>query len=288
MLETTAIVYFSGTGNTEAVAGFIENSIKRYFNVDAFKIEDITKRKVNFDLKKYHMIGIGYPIYGFNAPRIIFDFIEHLTVSKMIKAFVFSTCAAPLYFNDIASFKVKKLLVDKGFNVFYERQFYMPANIALKYNDEISKQLCNAAADKSKIMSEEISNSLVRIRRDKIGPMLISWLYAIEKSAWKRIPKDFLVLETCTKCKKCIQACPLDNISLSQDQISFGDNCLACYRCVYSCPVEAITGKKYKFAIFKDGYDIKQIINNDNLKGDFITVKTRGYYKIFRNYLFKE
>jgi flavodoxin len=165
MLKSIVIIYFSGTGNTKAVTGFIANELLKHFKVDVFKVEDIIKEKKDFDFGNYQMIGFGYPVYGFNVPRIIVDFIEQLTNTMANQVFVFSTCAGPCYFNDIASFRLKKILNSKGFRVFYERQFYMPANIATRYNDEVAKQLCNAAMKKSKIMADEIRNQKIKVRK---------------------------------------------------------------------------------------------------------------------------
>lgn len=288
MLKSIAIIYFSGTGNTKAVTGFIAHELSKHFQVDIFKVENLIKEKKGFDFAKYQLIGFGYPIYGFNAPRIIVDFAEQLPDNQTNKVFVFSTCAGPMYLNDIASFRLKRVLNSKGFQVFYERQFYMPANIATRYNDEAAKQLCNAAARKSGIMAEEIRVQKSRVRHDRIGPRLLAWLYLVEKYAWKGIPRDFIVLDTCIKCQKCVKECPTENISFQEDKLRFNNSCLACYRCVYLCPAKSITGRKYKFAIFKDGYDIKRIIDNNELKGDYITPKTWGYYRIFRKYLFEE
>jgi len=127
-----------------------------------------------------------------------------------------------------------------------------------------------------------------KVRHDKMGPKMMGWLYALEKKYWPLVAKDFVVQDSCTKCGKCIEDCPADNISLSEAGITFGDRCRCCYRCVYSCPSKAISGKKYKFAIFKDGYDIKEIIKDNDLRGDYITPKTLGYYGIFKKYLFRD
>ncbi|MGI6766216.1 MAG: EFR1 family ferrodoxin [Lentihominibacter sp.] len=288
MPESIAIIYFSGTGNTEVVTGFLAKKLREYFYVDVFRAEDITRGNVEFEPGKYRMIGLGYPVYGFNVPKIMYNLIQKMPGAAGQKAFVYSTCAGPLYFNNIASYGLKKELKAKGFNVFYERQFYMPANIATRYNDEVAKQLCNKASEKAVTMVEEIRNNVKNVRTDRIGPKLMSWLYLIEKKAWKRVSGDFIVLESCTKCRKCIRDCPMENITFSDEKIVFGKNCTACYRCVYMCPVRAITGRKYKFAIFKDGYDIKKILTDDKLKGDYITLKTRGYYGVFKKYLFKK
>jgi formate hydrogenlyase subunit 6/NADH:ubiquinone oxidoreductase subunit I len=62
-------------------------------------------------------------------------------------------------------------------------------------------------------------------------------------------------------------------------------NCLACYRCVYRCPNRAISGRLYGFAIFKKGYDIRRIVDSEEIRGEFINENTKGYYRIFLRYL---
>lgn len=47
----------------------------------------------------------------------------------------------------------------------------------------------------------------------------------------------------------------------------------------------AITGRLYKFAILKEGYNIKPILKNDGIDKNYITKATKGYYKIFYKYL---
>lgn len=288
MDEPVAIVYFSGTGNTEAVAGFLAEEMSMEFKVDLIRAEDITWGETGFDAEKYEVIGFGYPIHGFNAPTVMYDLVKGLPVSGNKRVFLFSTCAGPLYFNDIASSNFKESLCRKGYNTFYERQFYMPANIATKYNDEVSKQLCNAAKVKAGVMAGELVKGIEKLRHDNVGPKIMGWLYNLEKKYWPLVAKDFVVLDSCTKCGKCIEGCPVENISLSETGITFGDRCRCCYRCVYSCPLKAISGKKYKFAIFRDGYDIKKVIEDDNIKGNYITPKTLGYYGIFKKYLFRD
>lgn len=49
-----------------------------------------------------------------------------------------------------------------------------------------------------------------------------------------------------------------------------------------------LRGRLYNAAIFKAGYNIKSIIENTQLEGNYVTKQTRGYYKIFIKYFFDE
>ncbi|MEZ5336040.1 MAG: 4Fe-4S binding protein [Methanolobus sp.] len=50
---------------------------------------------------------------------------------------------------------------------------------------------------------------------------------------------------TCTGCGVCVDSCPVEAISMSDDDIAVvnPDECVDCGDCVEICPVEAITLK---------------------------------------------
>lgn len=284
--KAIAIIYFSGTGNTEAITKLLASNLEKTTKVKLIKVEDILKQKHNLDLNDFDMIGLGYPIHGFDAPSLLYKFVKTLEKVNYKKAFVFFTCAGPFYFNSNSTIWLKRRLKKKGIDVFYERIFYMPANILTPYNDKVCKQLYNVAIPKVKQMADDILNEKQRLRRDPfIIRILLSWMYFFEKRIWKFIGMDFKTRKTCTLCKKCINSCPQENIVLKNNKIKFKLKCMGCYRCVYSCPENAIKGRFWGFVIFKKGYNIKKIIDNDNLKGNYITDQTKGYYRIFRKYL---
>lgn len=283
---TISILYFSGTGNTEIVANLIAKEFNKHGLIELFRVEDILLNKVEYDIEKYDIVGIGYPIYGFNPPFNIFKLIKALKNVNNKKVFIFSTCAGPLYLNDIASYGLKRKIQGKGYSLIYEKQFYMPANIAVRYKDEVIKQLYDAAVKKVKVMVDDIYSSRVILRDDGIIPLFFRWSYLIfDRISLITVPLDFKVLNKCSSCGKCINQCPQRNIKLNNNKIKFGLNCLACYRCVYNCPQMAITGRLYKLAIFKDGYNIKSILENGKIDGNYITKDTKGYYKVLYKYL---
>ncbi|MHC4177705.1 MAG: indolepyruvate ferredoxin oxidoreductase subunit alpha [Planctomycetota bacterium] len=48
--------------------------------------------------------------------------------------------------------------------------------------------------------------------------------------------------ETCTGCEACVDACPVEAISMQDDiAVVDADSCTDCESCVEVCPVEAIT-----------------------------------------------
>ena len=48
--------------------------------------------------------------------------------------------------------------------------------------------------------------------------------------------------ETCTGCESCVDACPVEAISMNDDiAVVDEETCTDCESCVEVCPVEAIT-----------------------------------------------
>lgn len=276
------IFYFSGTGNTEYIAELIKDKFTN-FNTDLFRIEDILNNIKQVDVSNYRTIGIGFPSYGFNAPKIVVDFIRQLDSVRGNKCFLFLTCAGPCYLNDVAFFGVKHMLNRKGYEIIYEKTFCMPANILLKYDLNIIKRIYDAAVNRVMIMTSDISNNIIKIRHDRFLPYLFRWLLIlIERPSIKSVPLDFYIGKGCNQCMKCVRMCPRQNIYLRTNKIKHGLNCEACYRCVYICPQKAIKGRLYSLAIHKEGYNIKEKIGK--CKTVEIKYPLKGIYKTLESY----
>ena len=70
------ICYFSGTGNTMKVAmRYREILLQNDITVDLVKMEHDT-RPEEIDLNTYDIIGFGYPVHAFNAPKIVIGFAK--------------------------------------------------------------------------------------------------------------------------------------------------------------------------------------------------------------------
>ena len=54
----------------------------------------------------------------------------------------------------------------------------------------------------------------------------------------------FHVTDKCTRCRKCEEVCPLNNISFLDNRPVWGNECTHCMACICRCPAEAIEYKK--------------------------------------------
>jgi ferredoxin len=280
-----ALFYFSGTGNTELVAGILAKELRdRGATVDLVKIEDVTRGTVKLDTYDYDMIGIGHVVHAFNAPRIVYDFVKKLPFARNKPAFVFR-CACDLHANGGSTLILRDRLWQRGYRVFHESVFVTAANVVIPYSDELTKQLFNAAAVRAKRIAKEIVLVQNVLQRNTLTQRLWTSLSYLESLGARMLKLHFRVSKECALCEECIRNCPTANICRSGDGISFRWRCIMCMRCVYGCPKRAISLWLLNWVPLKGRYDVKSIVENPSLKGEYLTPETKGYYRRMYNYI---
>ena len=63
--------------------------------VDAIAMDELVKSNINVEMGNYDIVGFGYPVHAFNAPRIFFDFINKLPNGNQKRTFVFKSSGDP-------------------------------------------------------------------------------------------------------------------------------------------------------------------------------------------------
>ncbi|MBI9098822.1 MAG: EFR1 family ferrodoxin [Spirochaetaceae bacterium] len=290
-MKSILIYYFSGTGNTKEISRLLVEELESEgCTVKLYTMEDQLKSQKEINLEVYDLIGLAYPIYGFGTPGIVSRIVEGFPEGGGKNLFIYKTGADFISINHNASTELIEVLEKRGYNVFYDRIIAMASNWLVAYDDRLVKQLYNSAIGKVKHMSREILN--LKRRRYKTGHFLkklsmgISHLEKTYGSSY--FVKSLRTNQKCNHCEICVKRCPNQNILFVNENPVFGDNCLWCMRCVYTCPQKAIFSKGMNFSILKNGYDLKRIVENEDIGSDYITEETGGYFKHFYNYLSDE
>lgn len=245
-------VYFSGTGNTQAIALGYQKALEEVgHDVITSSIEN--KKKI----EDHDLLIIGGPIYAGNMPDELINWVRRNIprVSGGKKAIVYSTSAGLLNANGVKS--IGKKLIEKGYILIDTPTFEMPRNFYIdKYDptpEEIQKQQFITA-------SQLILESVKKIHSEKnisvkSSVIAIDILADIFRIMAKSMGKNFAIDNTCIGCGKCEKNCPKQNINFKEKKYS--DKCILCTRCIHNCPVSAIGYKGKKIAQYRVHYDIQ-------------------------------
>ncbi len=241
------IFFFSGTGNTWWVAKHLAGALSKH-NSEAsiHSIEQVTPQQVGDLIDQSDLIGLGYPIYGSDAPLIMQEFIAGLPKQGETKPMlVFVTQAA--WSGDGAYF-IRPEVEANGYQVRWAVHFTMPNNINVDLGWVLNAFL--------RLFRAKPSNTLPRI--EKLARKMVEghdWIMGQSPCfslGWvQRVPfrKGIETLqqgtyqvdsEKCNACGRCERICPVGNISMVDGLPRYDSHCILCLRCFNYCPQLAI------------------------------------------------
>jgi ferredoxin len=248
----TVIYYFSGTGNSLAIAKGLTKELPG--QVELLPIIE-GEKQVEFDGE---LLGIVYPVYNQSLPNI---------VRMFLKKFIFMRDKPTTYIFSVATcngepghslFTVNRLLKRKGKSLDLGFAVDMPGN-ALMNPPEIQRERLAKAQTKLPLIAQAI------IRRqhgviegsNAIGTYLKGKVLDIIAKPLIRPAKRF-VRNNCKHCGVCTRVCPIKNITLdSQRRPVWGNRCEYCLACFHWCPEQAV--ELHKHSIGKPRYHHPEI-----------------------------
>lgn len=279
------LLYFTGTYSTLYITTLIKNQlINKSHEVDVFSVFD----KAKMNVKKYDYVCIGYPIYNYNAPKIVIDKLKKLNIENK-NYLIYKVGGKNIRFNDASSYKIYKLMKKRHNNLMGEYHYLMPLNIKEKLDDNFIKYEMNYNIRQVKYMCLSLLNK--KIYKVSSIDRFVSNMNNLKNIINRIDSKRYKVIkDKCIRCRKCINLCPTKNIEYKwqKKKIIFNDKCVNCMRCVAVCPSDAINISmlnKYKLSgiynylyinSIKDTYDF----NNENRKQ---YLKYKSYFEKIDN-----
>lgn len=234
------VLYFSGTGNSRYVA-------EKISEISDDKMISINQRLKYNDYSPVEsdrpLVFVG-PVYAGRLPRVMDAYIRNVTFNGTNQAYFIGTCAATPWqtINYVEKICEQKQFFLRGFHSVIMPQGYVAGGGTQpkEVNDKILKE---AEPDIIKI-AEAIRDNAV-LPKEQPGKAVMSKvlnpiMYAVMINA-----KCFAATNKCTGCGKCVERCPLNNITLKDGKPVWGKTCTHCMACIAGCPAEAIEyGKK--------------------------------------------
>ncbi len=260
------ILFFSGTGNTDYIAQYLEKKLQNYTQLIEISLLTIENCSPD-ELKEYDIICFGFPVFELNSPEIIRTFLANLSPIENKGVFIFCTMGL---WDGNAIRKNYKPFQKKGYSFLRSMSMVMPGTDGLVMLNKKSRYVKKALekdfeslpkVDKftnqiidivKKVSSGEKLEDLSIKPRFKIASTIIGppfhLLYLILVNFMK---KKFYATDDCTFCELCVKNCPVQNISIIDKEIVFGDQCVMCLRCIHQCPTDAIQIGKITLGKFR-------------------------------------
>lgn len=237
-MQNIKIYYFSGTGNTKKIAFLFTDALKA-LGAEA-GAEEITADKLP-ETDDSDMIGIAYPIHGFNTPEIVTDFAKKLPCGNGKSLFALKTSGEPLRLNDASSLELSRIAESKGYRFIGERHYVMPYNMVYRHSDAMAaKMLATAKARIPEDAQAVLSGTLAPVEYP-LRARLMAIVCKIERPGMRLNGRLYKVNKNkCIGCMKCVRGCPVANIKYENGKFRFGGNCIGCARCAFGCPADAI------------------------------------------------
>ncbi|GAB6285037.1 MAG: EFR1 family ferrodoxin [Methanoregula sp.] len=234
----TNIYYFSGTGNSLAVA---RDLAKNLGDADLIPIPRVMHQQKITD--NAQAVGIVFPVYFSDMPPYVQEFVKKLNFSKVSYIFGIATCGQK---PGHALLTLKSLLERKrttlaaGFvlvmpeNYIAPLDLIEPASIQEQKNKDINGKIhaLTAAIKQRQVSAPEGTDSLVW--------RILDGIFSVYVTSVIRIPKQIHITDTCNRCGMCSRICPTNNITVTEKGVTWDGRCTQCYACVHWCPRGAI------------------------------------------------
>ncbi len=236
----TIVYYFTGTGNSLAVAKAIAGRVK---DASIIGIPKCIHANEKITVPEDASIGIVYPLYCGGLPNIVVQFFGLIDLSKA--GYVFSVVTEGGKLGSPTK-QIGNLAAKSGHRLNAAWWIQMPDNYIPMYappEKNIQKIMREDALRKVSVIAENISQ-----RREELTSMnlpgKLMGAFAYKTFIRKRagFDKKFVIAPSCNGCMTCVEVCPVDNIrALEKGKKEWMHHCEGCLACLQFCPVEAIS-----------------------------------------------
>jgi len=235
----TIIYYFTGTGNSLAVAKRIAAATG---DCELVPIASLAKTRGDI-VPQAERVGIVCPDYFSGVPLMVASFTGRLDPAAVTYLFAIVTNggggeSAALRQLDTILRKQHDRGLDAGFGV------VMPGNYIMMYESPTGKKQEDILAKADETIAG-ITGPVLRCERRDLPSSLVPRILYTLVYPWFRShahtdDKKFSVTDTCTSCGTCVAICPVKNIELVDKKPVWLHHCELCCGCIHNCPVQAI------------------------------------------------
>ena len=234
------IFYFSGCGNSRHVAETIAAGLN---DILTFIPEAARKGLYDYDMAEGERLGFVFPVYSWAPPKLVLDFVEKLQMEK--PKYIYFVCTM----GDECGLTEKifrKAIKQKGWSLAACFSVQMPETyIGMPGFKLDTKEKAQLKIDRS---DDNLNKNIPRLmNKEHFSEVLVgrfAWLKSrLVNPGFNKFATDdskYLSTKACIHCGKCVETCPLQNITLEEGRPKWHGHCTMCMGCYHHCPVNAI------------------------------------------------
>ncbi|MHA1461028.1 MAG: EFR1 family ferrodoxin [Promethearchaeota archaeon] len=234
----TTIYYFTGTGNSLKVAKSLSEKLDECELVPIAKVWEEDHLASSTE-----KVGLVFPLYYAGLPKIVYDFLNKIELTKSHYFFAVVTNAGDI--NSTPLLQIETILNAKSKALSAGFYIKMPNNYIIGFDihsearqkeffEEAIKNIetiYKTVEKKEKNLGKDIFEKR-RIKSEKFNKTFRDTVYGSDKS--------FYAEDTCTSCGICISVCPVNNITLVEGIPQWQHKCQQCLACINYCPEKCI------------------------------------------------
>lgn len=235
------IFYFSGTGNSLAVAKIIAEAQNEQL-VSLAKAREEAEGSFSHSFAKGELLAFVYPVYAWGPPEIVLDFIRKMDIRGETPYTVSVATCGGEEGNSTRLFQ--KVLAAKSLELDCAYTIQMPNNYILGMNVDSEEEEQRALRDSMTTIAA--INLSIKNRQSKVWQVIRGRAAGVKTALgnplfnrFARGTSQFYAEDSCTRCKLCEKICPLHTITVT-DKPSWNTSCTLCLACINRCPVQAI------------------------------------------------
>ncbi|RGT75033.1 4Fe-4S dicluster domain-containing protein [Ruminococcus sp. AF18-22] len=231
------VLYFSGTGNSAYIAERIAQALDEEL---CFLNQKIKEHRLFAGPTPKRMIFV-LPTYAWRIPKVVEEWILKSRFTGKPDVYFVMNCGSEI---GNAAKHIRRLCKKKDFCYKGCAQIIMPENYLAMFQvpkEEEAKAIIEKAEPKIEKVIQQIAagEALEEEKEGLLGAFLSGPVNAVFYPAVVHA-KKFWADDQCIGCRRCADACPLNNITMEEQRPQWHAMCTHCMACITVCPVKAI------------------------------------------------